>query len=252
MKDPYDALVPIFRVEEVPRRVHQHGTGVFFKLNGDSFLLTAAHVIDGSKPGQLLVPGQNGLIPIQGSMYSSFIGDEDRSDDPSDIALFHLSAMCKKSLKHHFSPIPQTRAELLTSSSELGCCSISGYPASKGINKAEQLSSEIYSFRGVAAKPSTYEQLGLRPEANIVIHFDKSRAVYPGTLRPFPGPSLKGVSGGAIFKWPKEHAMSDDWSIPTLVGIFHTYHKDLGLAVGTLLLPYVATIGLMQMKEGQA
>ena len=252
MTDPYESLIPIFRVERIPPRAHQHATGVFFKLNGESYLLTAAHVIDGSEPGQLLVPGPEGLIPISGSMFCSSIGDENGRDDSNDFALFRLSAPCKKLLKHHFTPLPQTRTDLLTSSLELGCCSISGYPISKGTNKAGKLSSEVYSFRGVGAQASTYEKLGLNPDTNIVIHFDKSRAVYPGTLQPFPGPSLKGVSGGAIFSWPKEHAMSQDWSIPNLVGIFHTYHKDLGLAVGTLLIPYLATIGFMQMKETQA
>jgi len=252
VKDPYDSLVPIFRGERTPPRVQQHGTGVYFKLNGDVYLLTAAHVIDGSEPGQLLVPGPDGLVPIVGSMYASFIGDEDQERDNADFALFRLGAQCKKALNHHFSALPQTRTELLTTSLELGCCSISGYPVSKGTNRSGRLSSEIYSFRGVAAKGTTYEKLGLDPSANIIVHYDRYRAVYPGTLKPFPGPALRGVSGGAIFSWPNEHALSDDWSIPSLVGIFHTYHKDEGLAVGSLLMPYIATIGLMQMKGGQA
>jgi len=252
MKDPYDSLIPIFRAERIPQRIQQHGTGVYFKLNGDTYLLTAAHVIDNSEPGQLLVPGPESLIPIAGNMYSSFIGDESRNNDTADFALFKLGTECKKALNHHFSPFPQTRTELLTSSLELGCCSISGYPVSKSKNKAGHLSSEIYSFRGAAAKAATYEKLGLDPSTNIIVHYDRSRSVYPNTLQPFPGPALKGVSGGAIFSWPKEHALSDDWSIPLLVGIFHTYHKDAGLAVGSLLMPYIATIGLMQMKEEQA
>ncbi len=252
MKDPYDSLVPIFRAEKTPPRVQQHGTGVYFKLNGDVYLLTAAHVIDGSEPGQLLVPGPEGLTPLAGSMYASFVADEDRKNDNADFALFKLVATCKRNLNYQFSAFPQARTELLTTSLGLGCCSISGYPVSKGTSKSGKFSSEIYSFRGVAARAATYDKLGLDPSSNIAVHYDRSRAVYPGTLQPFPGPALRGVSGGAIFSWPKEHAMSNDWSIPKLVGIFHTYYKDTGLAVGSLLMPYIATIGLMQMKEGQA
>lgn len=100
MKDPYDSLVPIFRAEKTPSRVQQHGTGVYFKLNGDVYLLTAAHVIDGSEPGQLLVPGPDGLVPVAGSMYASFVGDENRKNDNSDFALFRLEAGCKKALNH--------------------------------------------------------------------------------------------------------------------------------------------------------
>lgn len=250
MKDPYDSLVPIFRGETTPPRVQQHGTGVYFKLNGDVYLLTAAHVIDELEPGQLLVPDPGGLVPVTGSMYASFVKDEGRKNDNADFAIFRPDARCKKALNHHFRPFPQTRTELLTTSLGLGCCSISGYPVSKGTNRGGQLSSEIYSFRGVAANAATYEKLSLDPSSNIVVHFDRSRAVYPGTLKPFPGPALRGVSGGAIFSWPKEHALSDDWSIPSLVGIFHTYHKDVGLAVGSLLMPYIVTIGIMQMKGG--
>lgn len=57
----------------------------------------------------------------------------------------------------------------------------------------------LHSSEGV----STYENLGLDPSVNIVVHYDRSRTVYPGTLKPFPSPSLKGVSGGAILSWPK-------------------------------------------------
>ena len=99
------------------------------------------------------------------------------------------------------------------------------------------MSSEVYSFRGVAAKYETYERIGLDPSANIAIHFDRfQEAVFPGTLKPFPGPALRGVSGGAIFSWPKQHSFRDDWSTHLMIGIFHTYHEDMQIAVGSLLM----------------
>ena len=110
-------------------------------------------------------------MPIRGSLYSSDVGDNSRNDDATDIALFKLSASCKKALNSHFHPFQQARTELLTSSLDAGCCSISGYPISRSSSKAGQMSSEVYSFRGVAAKYETYERIGLDPSANIAIHF---------------------------------------------------------------------------------
>jgi hypothetical protein len=80
------------------------------------------------------------------------------------------------------------------------------------------------------------------------VHFHKKRAVSPedgSRINPI-GP--QGMSGGGIFAWPDGYELSDDWSLPKLVGIFHSYKKSEGLMIGTHLISVCAAIQLGEMK----
>lgn len=249
--NPYNSLVPVFLKTEIPKRVVQIGTAIFHELWGEPFLLTAAHVTDELKNGTLLVPTKVGLIPIDGYVaYIDIPPEFSRIDDSVDIAYYRLSTKFATQLSHHFKPLPQRRSEIIRSAHDLTACSASGYPASKGKKNGDGVfSSEIFSFRGAIANKNIYDRLNLSPEQAIVIHFHKKRAVHPGTTDSFPTPSLKGTSGGGIFAWPPGAERSNDWSLPRLVGIVHTFKEREGLIIGTTLLPVLAAITVGRMKK---
>lgn len=251
MPDPYDALIPVFLETKLPQRLRQMGTAVFVELHGEPFLLTAAHVIDERKYGELLVPTSEGLSPIDGYLACIDLPPEiSRSEDKIDVAYYRLSLEFAAKLCHHFMPMPQNRCELVFNSLNQTICSVSGYPASKsGKNNEGAYSSEIFSFRGVAAAKSTYYELSLSQDQNIVIRFNKKRAVGHEGAGPFPTPGLKGISGGGIFAWPNEEEISQDWSLPKLVGLIHTFKEKEGLIIGTTLLPILSAIELERMKR---
>lgn len=234
----------------LPKRFQQIGSAVFLQLHGEPFLLTAAHVTDELGGGELFVPTGEGFSHIEGYMAHIDLPPEiARQEDTLDIAYYRLTSRFARLLSHHFTALPQSRSELVQSAYELTACSASGYPATKSKKSGEVFSSEIFSFRGVVAQPQTYEQLGLSPASSIVIHFHKKRAVYPKILEKFPTPSLKGISGGGIFAWPAGAEISDDWSLPYLVGIVHTFKEREGLIIGTTFLPILAAIALGRMKR---
>ncbi|WP_421832539.1 hypothetical protein [Limnobacter sp.] len=249
--DPYDALVPVFLRTQAPNRVAQLGTAVFVELHGEPFLYTAAHVTDDHKTGELLVPTATGLEPIDG--YMAFIDlppEVRRGTDRIDIAYYRLSSKFATDLCGHFRPVPQTRCELIKSSLELTVCSVSGYPATKSGKTADGAHrSEIFSFRGVAAQQHVYDSLELSSDLNIVIHFNKKQAVDPEKFEKTSTPSLKGISGGGIFAWPKGEELSDDWNLPKLVGLMHCFRERDGLIIGTTLLPVLAAVQLGKMKR---
>jgi len=249
--DPYDSLVPVFLRTEIPKRIAQIGTAIFCDIWDQPFLLTAAHVTDDLKNGTLLVPVKGGLSPIEGYMaHIDLPPDLSRNDDSVDIAYYRLSMEFAHLLAHNFMPLPQSRKEIIRSACELTVCSASGYPASKSKKNADgAFSSDIFSFRGTVASTETYERLKLSPEQSIVIEFSKKRALHPGTMDKFPTPSLKGISGGGIFAWPIGEEVSQDWSLPRLVGIVHTFKEHEGLIIGTTLLPMLAALTLGRMKN---
>ena len=93
------------------------------------------------------------------------------------------------------------------------------------------------------------EAEGLDPESSIVIHFHKKRAVDRLTGKSINPVAHSGVSGGGIFAWPLGHELSEDWSVPELVGIFHTYDQSKGLMIGTPLWVLAMAVQLGQMKD---
>jgi hypothetical protein len=249
--DPYDSLVPVFLGTDLPKRFGQIGSAIFLKFQGEPLLLTAAHVTDELKNGTLFVPTDDGLLPIEGYIASIDLPPEiPRTNDDTDFAYYRLSSRFAAKLAHHFTPFPASRTRLIQSAHELTVCTASGYPASKGKkNNDGNFSSEIFSFRGVIADDEIYSALNLSPESSIVFHFHKKRAIHSETFESFSTPGLKGISGGAIFAWPAGSETSNDWTLPSLVGIVHTFKERDGLIIGTALVPVVAAIGLGRMKD---
>jgi len=246
--DPYDALVPVFVNTDNAPRIQQIASAVFVEFLLEPFLFTAAHVTDNLDSAELLVPTSGGLSPIY-MLHIDLLPEQSRDADPIDIAYFRLTSEFASELSHHFAPLPGKRIKPIASALELGVCSASGYPATKAKQFGGTFSSEIFSFRGVCGARDAYDKLSLAPEANIVIQYDKKRAVNPHDGKSLPGPDLRGISGGAIFAWPLGAELSDDWTLPNLVGIVHTFKEKKGLLIGTTLAPLLAAITLGRMKR---
>ena len=247
--DPKDSVVPIFAKRKFEEKLVQVGTGIFIDYLSQPFLFTAAHVTDELQKSQLMVPVCGDIRNIQG--YAAYIDlppEIHREDDNVDIAYYKLSTDFARMMCTHFKPLPQSRRMVIQSALELGVCSVYGYPSSKAKLKQGVYTSESATFRGVAAREVTYSKLGLSPEHSIVVHFHKKRAVSPESKKRINPISPRGVSGGGIFSWPKGREISNDWSLPKLVGIFHTYKKSEGLMIGTHLIAVLAAIELGQMK----
>jgi hypothetical protein len=248
--DPYDCLVPVYVSTDAPRRLQQLGTAVFVESQSDLFLYTAAHITDELKHGTLLVPTSDGLSPIEGYLgYIDLLPEDTRGDDNIDIAYYRLAEAFVQRLTHHFTPISAAYRELIPSALELTTCSASGFPVTKSKKNGDVLTSEIFSFGGVAASEGTYEALALSPTSNIVLHFNRKTAVHPENGKPFPTTSLRGISGGGIFAWPREATGMPPWSSRKLVGIAHTYKEREGLIIGTSILPLLSAISLGRMKN---
>jgi hypothetical protein len=248
--DPYDCLVPVFLRTDVPRRLQQFGTAVFAESQSDFFLFTAAHVTDDRAQGDLLVPTRDGLSPIEGYLaYVDLLPEDTRREDHIDIAYYRLSREFAKELAHHFTAISAKNREVIPSALNLTVCSASGYPATKGKKNGDALSSEIFSFTGLAASEATYEALSLSPTSNIVLRFNRKTAVHSEDGKPFPTPSLKGISGGGIFAWPREAVGIPEWFNRRLVGIVHTYKERESLIIGTTMVPLLAVTSLGRMKN---
>ena len=227
----------------------QFATAVFVEILDQPFLLTAAHVTDKSKLGQLVVPTGDGFETIDGYMaYIDLPPEVHRSEDTTDIAYYRLSTEFANCLAQLFRVMPRERRQLIKSAHEFSMYTASGYPASKAKRTGDQRSSEVFSFRGSVAGTDIYERLDLSPDSSIVIHFQRKQAVDTTEFEPTSTPGLNGISGGPIFAWPRGMELLTDWSLPKMVGLVHTYKEREGLIIGTTMSPVLAAITLGQMK----
>ncbi len=248
--DPEQSLVPLFGESKHNSSLQHIGTGIFVEFMSQPFLFTAAHVTDNLQHTRLMVPGFDGIHPIEGYVgYVDLLPGQSRNEDHIDVAYYRLSTLCSRSLCTHFRPLPQSRCRLVLNSLELGVCSIYGYPASRFKRNGNAYSSETSTYRGVAGSAEDYEAEGLSPKTSVIVHFHKKRAVSRESGKRINPISPRGVSGGGIFAWPQGQELSEDWSLPELVGIFHTYKESKGLMVGTPLISIAAAIQLGKMKN---
>lgn len=248
--DPEDSLVPLFGGSKYNGSLQHVGTGIFVEFMRQPFLFTAAHVTDELKNGPLMVPGFDGIHDIDGYLgYVDLFPDQSRNQDQIDVAYYRLTTLYSRSLCTHFRPLPHSRFRFAPTSLGLGVCSIYGYPASRSKRKGSIYSSEPSAYRGVAGTSEDYAAEGLSPEVSVIVNFHKKRAVSRQNGSRINPISPRGVSGGGIFAWPKGQELSQDWSIPELVGIFHTYKEAKGLMVGTSMIAIAAAVQLGRMKS---
>jgi hypothetical protein len=247
--DPDDAIVPLFAESHRTRELKQVGTGIFIEFLSQPFLFTAAHVTDNLQLSQLWVPAHDSIYPLDGYVgYVDLLPEQSRSDDHIDVAYYRLDSRFARLMLAYFKPWPQSRCELVVNALSLGVCSVCSIPASRSRRHGGLYSSETASYRGVAACMEDYELEALPPEYNIIVRFHKKRAISMETGKRTNPIHPRGMSGGGIFSWPNGNELSDDWSIPKLVGIFHTYKESKGLMIGTPLISVAAAIQVGELK----
>ncbi|MBM9912911.1 MULTISPECIES: trypsin-like serine protease [Stenotrophomonas] len=85
------AIFPIYLFQEGENPEHV-GTCFAIEYSSKYFLITAAHVIDHQKAGQLVVGSTSQkLVTVQGAWHVSDAGESGRNDDPIDLAWHELN-----------------------------------------------------------------------------------------------------------------------------------------------------------------
>jgi len=237
--DIYSSHVPIYHQKKERETPYLVGTAVLLSYLNRGYLFTAAHVLDHWKYGDILAPTESGITPLEGTNLYIPLKPGERKSDKFDAACIKLENELFQELQHFFVSIPQERQNENRNSLDLSVCSISGYP----INRTKKLdtgsvTSVPWAPRGVACLQTDYEEYGYSPYRNILVRFNRKEAIDHNTGKQGNTPSLRGLSRRGIYSWSAESILSTDWTIPKLVGIFHTYVEKQELIVGTSLHGY--------------
>lgn len=234
MENELSSVCPIF-IRYSNGKSEQVGSGVLLQLENDIFLLTAGHVIDWMEQGTLCIPCNDGISSITGYISSIYAPMSiDRNDDKLDIAYFKLDDDLVTKIHKDFIPITRDECWVTDSSQESDIYSFSGFPLNKTKNRNGKISSEFFSYSGTAVDIETYKTLGYNLETNILVSFRRKKSMNSLGEKIIP-PHPKGISGGAVFRWPKNIHRKKQKLKRYLVGIGHTYLSNKNLFIGTKL-----------------
>lgn len=196
----HDAVRPIFAfnldrpVKNV--RPDQIGSGVLFKLNGNCFILSAAHCFEHFRNFQVIVACGTKLHFLSGESYLSRKGPSGtHSDDQIDAAIFHIGgevpgeiiASCLMWDDLDFGAVPKERDFHVAL----------GYRTKRSRWRGRVAESELEKFVFGEYTDHEYERLGLSRATHVALTWEKSFFMN-GIFQSSPSP--KGMSGGAIVR----------------------------------------------------
>ena len=236
----FDSLCPLFLNHKYKNQMEQIGTGVIISISQTYFLLTAAHIIDKTEYGDLFVPCNKILEPVEG-LYSCLKIPEDRTrdDDKIDIGYIKLKNQFAERLHKSINPLSSEDIYFIDDATESVIYTFAGYPLSKSKVSQQRAQSKPFYYSGLSVEKGLYLNYGYNPLKNIIVHFRRDMSVTQEGDTTFP-PFPRGISGGGIFVWPEDFMGQIIPPNRKLIGIAHTY-KD-NLLIGTNIREFFKAI----------
>jgi hypothetical protein len=243
--DSHDSVLPLFRSTGSKESLEQFASAVLFQDFGETFLITAAHVADELERGvDVLAPTTEGqFLPLRFDYRLVALPPNVlRQEDRVDVAYIRLPRPFDQRVLGAFKAVPHSRIRNVISDvfddPRPTHCSVVGYPITKARFKNSAHQIDVWSYVGVLVKDrSVYARLGYDAESNVIVRHRRKKTVQPHRqdFVEKAAPNLRGVSGGGIFALPDYVGSILPIHDRKLVGIFHTYLENEGVAIGTSL-----------------
>ena len=196
------ATSPIY-VQDSDGEIESVGTGIFFRHQGQHFVLSAAHVLRRLREEQLLI-GSDHLIPMDGRFFASPSDDVDLGFVPlSDAQVAQLPGAVFLTADHvDRSDDPEARGD------GRGYYAV-GFRADDNAPEGTPTSviSRGSAYLAHAAPLNKYQPLGLSPKSHLLLTFNR-RVLYSGVGTTETEPEPQGLSGCGVWRFTPS-ALSD-------------------------------------------
>lgn len=198
-KQVQDAVRPIY-LQNSRGQFELVGSSVLIRIATQSFLITAAHVMDDAKEQPLFVGGTDSLINPEAQFYSTrkpLSGD--RKDDKLDLSVVPLSEDIVNKLGHSCLFLGLDDIDAHERSEPTSGYIIIGYPGTKQPKQKGNQLDYIPMFLGTIGVPfNEYDPCGINPNTNLLLRFTKNRVHNKHRLETAPDPH--GMSGGGVWR----------------------------------------------------
>jgi len=246
----FRALVPTYLfppqasngVESTPRF---DATGVLININSVPFLLTAAHV--GLKEDKSVVEGYDIAIRMNDGGIHSLTGEGFRVlrkhypgtyHDTIDIAAYDLSQLPQSPISNFCVPLEPDDVDLSEECIDGQVITIAGYPIA---NQMHGKSPQPFALTGYADNILPIQKYHYLESMNVSARFGKN-ASNLRTSGPRNFNDAKGMSGGMMLSWPKTYDERAKGESLKLIGIFHTWERNIGTFCGTRISSVIKLI----------
>jgi hypothetical protein len=237
------AVCPIFRTDKQHCFMTHIGSGVLLRLGDETFLISAAHVTDHNKSHILHIPGNNGITPINGYFADSLpFLSKTRADDKGDTSYYRLAPELAESLDFSLKPLGIADLELDDSLADGDLFTFVGYPWRKTKDGHGTQQTDRTTYTGHVFDDKTYNTLGYSRNLHVAIRV-RLRKTYSSRHESFQtAPHPHGISGGAVFSWPRGFANRMNGPTLKLAAIAHTYHANLHCLAATRVIGLLLAI----------
>lgn len=219
------------------------GSGILLKLNGDIFLITAAHLLNHENWHLLTIPGENNsLITLQGELHSSYLTQENGSNIDFSILKFY-----PKMHKYLSRYAPFTEHEIMVNHSAVSGDNylVCGFPFRK-IKKEINEGVIIYTASPLIlltynVSPKRYQKNNFSPDTHMLVQFQQKLQAF-GSEVFTRAANPAGVSGSGLYFIPafdEAHVINPRVSV---IGIMIENHKDRGFMVAMRIEPIIEVI----------
>lgn len=215
-------ILPLFRDDPTgkPRRC---GSGFLVSAGTTSYLISAAHVFDAVKEGHepYYYIGPKTKRTLSGSArLTRPPSGQSRRYDKFDIGVLRLEgpALPPYPVVEKY-PLPVNTLKPSALPREGKQYLLVGFPGTKtSLDRArKQVTTKLYSYRNISCPPDRYSTLGISPQTNIAVSFDRKKSLGANAdLRMFPDPTE--MSGSPVWLLYDENGPNDPRQTP-VVGV---------------------------------
>lgn len=235
LRRPSASICPIFREDE-QGKPEQYGSGVFIRIAGDHFILSASHVFDDFKERSILIPGLESLVEIHGSYSTTPLPNSgSRKDDHFDMGYFHLNAEQRSDIDNSLLFLDERDCEPMDVTSDGDAYTLIGYQSELSETTGTKAQTEISRISCSGVHDHRYEKLGLDPRRHILIQYRMKKGMSYKTMIQGKKHDFGGMSGGGVFAWSKDFPDPKAIAQPHLVGIITGYSSYHNVFIATRL-----------------
>jgi hypothetical protein len=201
------------------------GCGVLVYLQGEYFLITAAHLLNTENWGTLVMPGsQSTTINLQSELCSSYLESKDGHQIDFSILRFY-----PKMHKYLIIYTPITEDEVMMNHQVIERYNylVSGYPIRKIKRKGKTFEIQHFSFLTRALHRKKFARYGLDEKLHCLVAYHKWFHNY-GTNFTFQAVNPQGISGSGLFFIPSFNQQQIDALQISLVAVMIENHVEHG------------------------
>jgi hypothetical protein len=233
------AVCPIYGIDRQDRP-QLIGSSVLFRVKEQSFLVTAAHVLDFNKESTIHIGGPTELVELTGNSYRVRPPPSGREADVLDFGFVDISnTPTERWSRYRFLTPHDLDVDDVPARHAL--YGFVGFPETRNRPQARtlQLSSIVCVL--VPSPAERYDSLRLNPVTHFAGEFDREKQLDPekGLIT---GPDPRGLSGGGVWRMGLPEEFANDTNSERLIAIGIEHRKSAKALVGVRVALVLAMI----------